>query len=201
MIQKKIFILISFILISSVGAAQIEVNGMAGFNVTSLKTNGIDWVSESGFGYQAGATATFGTYFYVEPGIFYIANYADLIFIGNGNGIAHGITYQYHTSSLRIPVLGGYHLVGNAENSFYDVRVFAGPSVSFLLSGSPVGGIQADEFSKVNWGLDAGVGFSVWIFHCNMGYDWGLNRVYQSKVGGNAKSDMFWVDVGVRFRL
>lgn len=201
MIFRKIFFLFTFFILSLAGIAQIEVNGMAGFNVTTLKTNGIDWVSESGFGYQAGATATIGTYFYVEPGIFYISNYADLIFIGNGNGIAHGITYQYHTSSLRVPVLAGYHLIGNAENSFYDVRVFAGPSVSFLLSADEVEGIQADEYSKVNWGLDAGVGFSVWIFHCNMGYEWGLNKTYQSVEGGNAKSEMFWMNVGVRFRL
>lgn len=174
---------------------------MAGFNVTDMKTNGVDWVSESGFGYQAGVTATIGTYFYAEPGIFYIANYADLIYVGNNNGITHGITYQYHTSSLRIPVLAGYHLIGNAENSFYDVRVFAGPSVSFLLSADAIGGIEHNEFSKVNWGLDAGVGFSVWIFHCNMGYEWGLNKTYESVKGGNAKSELFWVNVGVRFRF
>jgi hypothetical protein len=200
-IRKKIFFLLTLLFLSFSGSAQIALNGVAGFNVSVLKTNGVDWVSESGFGYQGGATTTIGNYFYVEPGIFYIANYADLIFVGNNNGITHGITYQYHSSSLKIPVLAGYHLIGNAENSFYDLRFFVGPSVSFLLSADAVGGIQESEFSKVNWGLDAGVGFSVWIFYCNLGYEWGLNKTYESLKGGNAKSELFWVNVGVRFRL
>lgn len=198
---KKTVLFIFLLFFALSGVAQIEVNGMAGFNITDLKTNGVDWVSESKIGYQAGASVTLGDYLYFEPGIFYIANYADLIFVGNDNGVTHGITYQYHTSSLRIPVIGGYHLIGNAENSFYNLRVFLGPSVSFLLSASEVGGLQMDEFSKVNWGLDLGTGFSVWIFHCNIGYEWGLNKVFQSQQAGNAKSDLFWVDVGVRFRL
>lgn len=201
MIKRKIVIFICLLFLALPGNAQIEVNGMAGFNITVLKTNGVEWVSETGIGYQAGASATIGKYLYLEPGIFYIANYADLIYVGNNNGINHGITYQYHTSYLRIPALVGYHLIGNAENSFYDVRVFAGPSVSFLLSADEVGGIQEDEYSKVNWGLDAGLGFSVWIFHCNMGYEWGLNKTYESQQGGNVKSELFWVNVGVRFRF
>lgn len=174
---------------------------MAGFNVTTLKTNGVDWISESGFGYQAGVTATLGKYWYLEPGIYYCANYADLIDVGNNGGINHGITYQYHISSLRIPVLGGYHLIGNAENSYYDVRVFLGPSVSFLLHADAVAGIQESEFSKVNWGLNAGIGFSVWFFHCNIGYEWGLNKIIQSQAAGNAKNEMFWMNIGYRFRL
>jgi len=181
--------------------AQIAANAGAGFNFTKLKTNGIDWVSESRIGYQAGISSTLGNIFYLEPGLFYIANYADLIYVGDDNGITHGITYDYHTSYLRIPLFAGYHLAGNAENSFFDIRVFAGPTVSFLLSADEVGGLQKDEFNKVNWGLDAGVGFCVWIFYCNMGYEWGLSKTYTSEKVGNANSEIFWVNVGARFRF
>lgn len=196
-----IIITFAFLLFPFRGMSQIAVNGGGGFNVSFLKTNGVDWISEAGIGYQAGATSTFGNYFYIEPGIFWIANNVDLIYIGNDNGITHGITYKYKTSSIRIPLLAGYHLIGNAENSFFDLRIFAGPSVSFLLNADEVGGLEKDEFSNVNWGLDAGLGVSVWLLYCNMGYEWGLNKTYQSQIAGNAKSEMFWMNVGIRFRL
>ena len=194
--MKKIIlsaIIIAAFSFSSISQTTVKV--AFGINNSRLSTDNDNWSNGARFGYQMGGSWLLGNKLYVEPGIYWATISSDMVNINDAS-----LNFENKISILRIPVFAGYHILGDASESFFNLRVFGGPSVSFITK-VETSDLIKDDFSKVLWGVDAGIGINVWWLFIDIGYEWGLNKVYSHDDHGSAKAQAFWANLGVRFQL
>ena len=195
--MKKIILSAIIIAMTSMTAfSQTTVKVAFGINNTRLETDGGSWTTEGRVGYQMGGSWLFGDKLYVEPGIYWASISSKMIHLDDKS-----FSFDNKINMIRIPVFAGYHILGDASESFYNVRVFGGPAVSFVTSIEESLGLNKDDFNKVLWGIDAGVGVNVWWLFLDIGYEWGLNDVYSHEEHGSSKASAFWANLGVRFQM
>ena len=175
--------------------AQTTVKVAFGVNSSRLSTDDGSWSNSARLGYQMGGSWLFGDKLYVEPGIYWASISSDMVHKDDSN-----LDFTNKIGMIRIPVFAGYHLLGNASESFFNLRVFGGPSVSFVTK-VETHDLLKDDFSKVLWGVGGGIGVNVWWLFLDMGYEWGLNEVYSHEGHGSGKAKAFWTNLGIRFRL
>ena len=175
--------------------SQTTVKVAFGINNSRLSTDQGNWSSGARLGYQFGGSWLLGNKFYVEPGIYWATNSSDMT-----HGTDNSLNFENEISMIRIPVFAGYHILGDATDSFFNLRVFGGPSASFITK-VETSDLIKDDFSKILWGVDAGIGVNVWWLFLDAGYEWGLNDVYKHEDHGSAKAKAFWVNLGVRFKM
>ena len=193
--KKIIFSAIIIAAFSISSFSQTTVKVAFGLNTSVLSTDETKWTNESRVGFQTGGSWLLGNKLYFEPGIYWATISSDLVHKEDAS-----INFLNKISMVRIPVFAGYHLVGDASESFFNLRVFGGPSASFITK-VETHDLLKDDFSKVLWGVDVGVGINVWWLFLDIGYEWGLNNVYSHDDHGSAKAKALWTNLGVRFRL
>jgi len=193
----KRFILSTLIIaaISFSAISQTTVKIAFGVNSSRLSTDQGNWSNDARIGWQGGGSWLLGNKFYVEPGIYFATISSDMVHQEDIN-----LNFTNKISMIRIPVFAGYHILGDASESFFNLRVFGGPSASFITK-VETSDLIKDDFSKVLWGVDAGIGINVWWLFLDMGYEWGLNDIYSHADHGSAKAQAFWANIGVRFRM
>ena len=193
----KRFILSTLIIaaVSFSALSQTTVKVAIGINSSRLSTDQESWSNSARIGWQGGGSLLLGDKFYVEPGVYYSSISSDMVHKDDVN-----LDFTNTISMIRIPVFAGYHLLGNASESFFNLRVFGGPSASFITK-VETSDLIKDDFSKVLWAVDAGIGVNVWWLFLDMGYEWGLNDIYSHDDHGSAKTHAFWTNLGIRFRL
>ncbi len=195
--MKKIILSVIIITAFSLSSySQLTIKPAFGINVSRLSTDEGNWSNEARAGYQFGGTVLFGNKLYVEPGIFWTTMSSNMVHKDNTD-----YNFDHKIGMIRVPVFVGYHLVGNASESLFNLRVFGGPSASFVTSVEESVGLTKDDFSSVLWGVDAGIGINVWWLFLDIGYEWGLNDVYSHNDLGSAKSSALWTNLGIRIRL
>ncbi len=194
--KKFSLTLLVMMLLASVSFAQTQVKIAFGMNSSALYPDNANLKQNAELGWQMGGSWLMGDKFYVEPGIYY-SNFS-------ANLQSTDTTLLDYTSKLdmfRIPVFVGYHILGNASDSFFNLRVFGGPTASFITKVAESNTFKKDDFSKVLWGVDAGIGINVWWIFVDIGYEWGLNKVYNHDIYGTAKSKALWVNAGIRINM
>ena len=195
--MKKIILSAIIIAMASMAAfSQTTVKVAFGVNSSRLNTDEGNWSNEARIGYQSGGSWLLGNKLYVEPGIYWTTMSSDMVHKDEIN-----FNFNNKIKMIRIPVFGGYHILGDASESFFNLRVFGGPSVAFVTSIEESAGLKKDDFNNTLWGVNAGVGVNVWWLFLDMGYEWGLNDVYSHSELGSSKSTAFWANLGVRFQL
>jgi len=194
--KKLILSTVLLLGISLISFSQTTAKVAFGINSSRLNTDNGAWSNEARIGWQAGGSWLMGNKFYVEPGVYWATISSNMV-----HKDSTLLSFDSKINMFRIPVFAGYHLVGNASDSFFNLRVFGGPSMSFITSVTESEALKKDDFSKVLWGVDAGVGINVWWLFLDMGYEWGLNNVYSHDEHGTAKAKAFWANLGIRFKL
>ena len=193
--KKIIFSAIIIAAFSFSSFSQTTVKVAFGINSSRLNTDEGSWKNEGRVGYQFGGSWLLGNKFYVEPGIYWASISSDMVHKEEAS-----LNFNNKISMIRIPVFAGYHILGDASESFFNLRVFGGPSVSFVTK-VETHDLLKDDFNKVLWGVDAGIGINVWWLFLDIGYEWGLNNVYSHDDHGSAKAKALWTNIGVRFRM
>ena len=195
--MKKIILSAIIIAVFSLATfSQTTVKVAFGINNSRLNTDAGDWSNQARIGYQMGGSWLFGDKLYVEPGIYWATMSSDMVHKDEVD-----FNFENKIGMIRIPVFAGYHILGDASESFFNLRAFGGPSVAFITSVEESTGITKSDFNSVLWGINAGVGINVWWLFLDMGYEWGLNDVYSKAELGSSKSTAFWANLGVRFRM
>jgi len=194
----KKFILNAFIILgmSIVSFSQTTVKVTFGINSSRLSTDLGTWSNEARIGYQAGGSWLFGNKFYVEPGIYWATLSSDMVHKDEID-----LNFNNKVGMFRIPVFAGYHILGDASESFFNLRVFGGPSIAFVTTVEESVGLTKSDFNKVLWGANAGLGVNVWWLFLDMGYEWGLNDVFSHDELGTAKAKAFWANIGIRLQM
>jgi len=195
--MKKLIVIIVFIAGFSLSMmAQVVLKPQIGLNMSVPIVADNNFTQISGLAGQWGVSLLLGKKFYVEPGVIW-ANYKNKVVLFEGD---EGHDLQY--SVLKIPVFAGFHIVGNSK-SFFDLRLFAGPSMSILLKNED--NSFRDEYMKnTSFSVNGGLGLSVWFIFFDIGYEYGITDIYVQKEDGYNNSmsvNNIWFNLGARIRF
>ena len=193
--MKKL--LMTLILISSVvlsANAQVIIKPAIGLNLTTFSSDLPTHEIDGRLGWQLGGTIAIGDEFYVEPGIFWVKNNWKL----TESVTAANLKFDNDISSLRIPVYVGWNVVGDPDDD-RNFHIFAGPSAMIVTSvNNGDAGIVEDDFNKFLWGANIGAGLSIGKIFVDVGYEWGLNKIYKTEGFGDTKYRSLWINAGFR---
>ncbi len=208
--KKIIFITATIALaITSSYAQHFDIRAYGGVNVLQLTsdqgTSLIDGVLHnqkvSGRpGAQFGAAVTFGSRFYVQPGIQYSFLSKEIV---NENIVTDNEWEDQTTiKAISVPLKVGFRLIDPETENLINVRVFGGFDGSHVISvdhstkSGALDDIDASDFSNLIVSADFGLGLDIFIFYIDMGYQLGLTPVYTG--GDNAKANAFYSNIGLR---
>lgn len=176
--------------------AQIEIKPTIGFNASRLSTEPESFSQSARIGYQFGGSVQLGKKFYVEPGIFWTKLSKELVHANDKE-----FDFESHISAIRIPVFAGYQIIGGDDENIFGLRVFGGPSMSWVTKiEANDTKLEKEDFNSFLWGIDVGAGVDVWLLFLDIGHEWGLNPVFKEDEN-DAKNHAWWWNLGVRFRF
>lgn len=192
-------IVMTLLLISSIVIAvnaQTIIKPAIGLNLTTFSTDLPTHEIDGRLGWQLGGTLAIGDEFYIEPGIFWVKNNWNLQDVNTSN-----LKFKNDISSLRIPAYVGWNVVGDPDDD-RNFHLFAGPSATIVTSVNSEdpdnSNIQTDDFNKFLWGANIGAGLSIGKIFVDVGYEWGLNKMYKRDDLGDTKYRSFWINAGFR---
>ena len=195
--KKAIFTLAFVIGVAFMLQAQFEIKPTIGFNFSKLSTEPEGFDQSARVGYQLGGSIQFGKKLYFEPGIFWVNMSSELV-----HADIKDLNYKTDISGMKIPVFIGYQIIGGDDENILGLRVFGGPSMSWITSVKGDGDkLEKDDFNSLLWGVDAGVGVDVWLLFLDVGYEWGLTKVFKGEGVNDVKNNTIWINLGMRFRL
>lgn len=209
--MKKLNLTIfAMILAMSASYAQhFDIRAYGGFNVLQLTsdegTSLIDGVIHdrkvSGRpGVQFGASLTFGSRFYVQPGLQYSIYTTEVINKNTFSGAE--LKDETTINTISVPLRVGFRLMDPEIENLFNIRVFGGFDGSHVMSvghsskSGKLDDIDEDDFSNLIVSADFGLGLDIFIFYIDMGYQLGLTPVYTG--GDQAKANAFYSNVGIR---
>lgn len=189
--MKKILLIFGLVTAGCVLApAQTRIIPQVGVNLYNFDDNYEDGEFDGKSGLQVGAEIRSGQKFYVSIGGQYFR------FNSRFEAIGGLFDYDVKMEGVRVPLYVGGDLIG-AER--FGVRLFVGPSASFILStDDDLPGFEDDAFNDIRWGFNAGAGLDLGIFTLDLHYELGLNNVFSNK-NIEAKSNILFVTGGILF--
>lgn len=189
--KKLIFILIfisGLFLTPRVAEAQFKFGIKAGYNASKLSTN-LDSIKTSiNSGFHVGLFARIGKKLYLQPEVYYTLSGS--VFENDSKLNTGNWKQKVNMHTLDIPVLVGFKIVGTDKLNW---RINAGPVASFVL-GTKLKDLNANEqivklkepdLSEVNWSVQVGTGFDIWMVTLDLRYQIGLNKVIKEFVDAN----------------
>lgn len=186
--MKKVLILslLVFGFLMSSNNAHAQIKGILGVNSSKFTNTGS---SEYKTGYNVGFSIMFDTKskLYIEPGAIWFDKK------GRIEDDFLGLDGSPRIQGVKVPVLFGIGLLG--EDAPVNLRIFAGPAISFITGTKNNMGI---EFKNSYWSADVGLGVDFLIFFIDLGYEFGLSNVVEG--GANeSKINTFNANLGVKF--
>ncbi len=176
--------------------AQFEIKPTFGLNLSRLSDEPENFNQSARIGFQLGGSVQLGKKFYIEPGIFWVKMNKDLTHKGDEN-----FNFENNISAIRIPVFVGYQIIGGDEENIFGLRVFGGPTGSWITKIESDGeDLDKEDFNNFLWGFDVGAGVDVWLLFLDIGHEWGLNEVFKDDPN-EAKNHAWWWNLGLRFRF
>jgi len=176
--------------------AQIEIKPTIGINFSRLSDDPDNFSQSARVGYQIGGSVQIGKKLYFEPGIFWAKAGSELVHKDQSD-----LNFKTDISAIRIPAFVGYYIIGGDEKNTFGLRVFGGPTMSWVTKIEGDGKkLDKEDFNNFLWGVDVGAGVDVWLLFLDIGYEWGLNPVFKDDPN-DAKNNAFWANLGFRFRF
>lgn len=212
--MKKLYTTITILCLSAamVSAQHLDVRVYGGMNVIQLTSDQghslIDDIVHQRTvngrpGIQAGAAITFGSRFYVQPGIQYTVATTEIV---NENTVTgEKITDETKLSLFSIPLKVGFRIIDPETEDKINVRVFGGfdghhvMSVDHGTNSGAEGDITEDNYSNLIVNADFGMGVDILFLFLDMGYQMGLTPIHTG--GDNAKANSFYTNLGLRLKL
>jgi hypothetical protein len=176
--------------------AQFEIKPTFGLNFSRLSNEPEDFNQSARPGFQLGGSIQLGKKLYVEPGIFWVKMSKDLVHVDQTE-----LDFDNNISAIRIPVFVGYQIIGGDEENIFGLRVFGGPTGSWITKiEANDTELEKEDFNNFLWGVDVGAGVDVWLLFLDIGHEWGLNQVFKEDPN-EAKNHAWWFNIGMRFRF
>jgi hypothetical protein len=189
-LQQAIAVLVLALLVAGQAIAQAELKPGIGITFSDVSKNPANGQVTSRAGWQLGGSILIGQNFYGEGGLFYATK--SMAFTSTS-------TKQEFTNDIngvRIPVVLGFHLIGN-EKGLFALRVFGGGS-AFIITSVNAPGASKDDFTSPTWGLFAGAGLDIFMFFIDLQYEWSLSDVSKLSTVDIGQSRSFIANAGIR---
>jgi len=207
--MKKLFLSILLVagMAALTNAQHFDVRAYGGLNVVQLTSDAgttiIDGVLHqetiSGrAGYQFGAMVTFGSRFFVQPGIQYTSILTEL----KNSSESTEYTDETSVNLISVPLRVGFRLIDPGTENLINVRLYGGfeghhvMSVSHDKKSGKVGDLDEDDFTNLIVQGDFGLGLDIAFVFIDMGYQLGLSSITS---GSDTKANAFYGNVGVKF--
>lgn len=199
--MKKFTLMIATLIITGSMFGQISFGPKIGLNVSKLSTDmagnvaGLKESSKTGF--QLGAFVRIGTKFYVQPELLYSVKGGILEVAGDA--VNPAVSADYKMGTMDIPVLVGTKVF---SLPMVNVRVFAGPIASFIVSKDLTLSNMVPEDDQIKlkdaiWSAAIGAGVDVMMFTLDIRYEFGLNNISNdTETYSSMKSNTFNVSLG-----
>ena len=172
---------------TQVFSQQLKVHG--GINITNI-TDVPSGEANGQAGFQIGVSALFGEKFYVEPGIYYLRRYTEIVFNDNASS-----STDFKVRGLLVPVSLGYYLIGKDDGPL-PLRVFGGPSVFFI---NDTENVDKADLNSPQWNVFAGAGVDFLFLFLEMKYEWSLSDLGNSS--DSERFNTFYLNAGIKFPL
>ncbi len=201
----KPFILIAALLCFFAGKAQINnfcIGPKVGYSSNTLNVN-VDSITSTASGnFNFGVFARFGGKTYIQPEVNYLMKSGKLK--SEFNNIV--TNEEIKAKGIEIPVLIGRKII---DRSILDLRVVAGPSVTFLIKDSKQVKISdlnsswpitsTDDLKDALWSLNFGAGIDVWFVTFDVHYQLGLTNIYNGSAPDTKfKSNCWNISLGIK---
>lgn len=198
--MRPILTLLAAITVASAAHAQLEIRPYAGLNQQNLTAPPPLSSWKSGAGYQFGADLMLGGRVYMSAGAQYMATNTVLNTTLSNQSTVEG---TLNTGLLRIPLRLGFRLMDPGERPLFNLRPFAGFAAGFPLSSSfDQDGVNNVELGTGQFHVTLGAGLDISIFFIDLGYDMGLNPVFDdNSFAVDSKSNILQVNAGLRLKL
>jgi len=218
--MKKLLLTIFSVILGTALMAQLPNVGIrVGLTASQLSTDLSEvFSSENTLGYQGGAFVRINLgKFHVQPELIYNHRSTKLQYeinpVIDGENQKIGVRSDMKIGTFDIPVIAGFKLL---DTKLLNVRVFAGPEISFSTSkslsytyttdnGEDFNGeipedskLSVDDFNQTTWYMQAGAGLDVLFLTFDIRYEKGLSDLYN---GGNVnfKNNVWVFTLGFKF--
>ncbi len=174
--------------------AQFNLKPYVGINSSKLTNDLQNEEFKSGIGYQFGVDLQIGRRIYIQPGLYY-----ELAKVGVANS---GNIPDLKISRLNVPLFLGFKMFQEDIDKFFDIRIFTGPSASFVTnfdSGKDGLEVSGDNVRNFNLAWNAGLGVDIFMFFVDVGYKWDVNDFFRNEMNSDATQNVFYVNGGLRF--
>lgn len=208
--MKKLFLVVSIMLISVIGFSQMQVGLKGAVSMSSLSTNISDYTNAFKSGFQAGAYLRIGKKLHLQPEAYFSAKSGELAYDIQADGPALTVSETVTLNTVDVPVLLGLTIL---NPPVVKVRLQAGPVASFVLNKDfdvTLNGVSEepsdtykDAWSNMNWAMQFGAGIDVAFMTIDLRYELGLSNIYnqpENSVSGHeeVKNNLFFLSVGFK---
>lgn len=203
--MKKSLLFLALISFAVSGYSQFEIRPFIGANFSNVSKAPDGISTKAKIGSQVGVGVMFGHQFYFNPQISYFWRSTEFSFAGDNNG-SNSIKADQKISGVSIPLLVGFKFVDAANDPFFNVRVFGGPSMLFMTN-QEFTNKEVDktvDWKTTQWSAQLGVGLDVSIFFVDAAYEFGLTKTNKPIDGSNIKdlkNNTFYINAGVRLKF
>lgn len=159
---SKHILSIVLLAITTTGFSQFTFGPKVGVNFTNYVKK-----TEMNAGIDAGIFLRVGRNFYFQPEVNYSFASSSLKDVWTGVENAGKVKTHY----INIPLLIGYKFVNNENFKF---RLFIGPRLGLMVGNNY--SKKTDPFGILQLGGRAGLGFDIWRFTLDAGYDFSANQ-------------------------
>lgn len=187
-------LLFGMLLMGVVHAQQIKVIPRAGLNLSTVTSEVPDIDPDGiGTGFHLGVDLRMGDYdgwFFFQPGLHYYNSSVSLSAAGFNN---MRVSDDVDVRSIKIPLNGGLYLTGTDGILRFSANAGIVPTVVFGVGDANIDPDYTD-FRTFGLGANAGVGLDIAILSVNIGYEYGLSRVFKS---GDGRQNIITMTVGL----
>jgi hypothetical protein len=176
--------------------SQLSIRPFVGVNSATLTKNfeNSEWLSQ--VGYQGGANVLLGNRMYFQPGLQF--EFIRMNF--NPDSPIPGFNTDFQASHFRIPLMVGFRAL---KGGLFNFRLYTGPDVALSVSNSTHSflGVQVrrEDYQRLHWSWNGGVGVDFLFFFVDVGYKFGVSEYFnQNNFDNTARTNIFFANFGIR---
>ncbi len=190
---KNLLLSTLILLFASLSFGQIKFNPKIGMNVSNFTQEDDLFESSGSFGFGLGLDTRIGGRFYFAPGLFYLTSSTK---IKKFNSISVDEVAKFNT--IEMPLTLGFSVI-NKEN--LKIGIKAGIEGAYFASISEVAQLNQDDYERLNWGYQFGVGADLKRFTFDLKFDLGKNSSLKESVADsfNPQYNRFHLYLGYLF--
>jgi hypothetical protein len=199
--KKLIFAALAVLLIGADAMAQFEIRPLVGLNFGNVQEEPDGVTTSAKAGYQFGGHVLIGGKFHFYPGITYgqqVVEYVD---------DAGDVTIDQTIAGVEIPLLVGYRFIDPETENLLNLRVFAGPAMTFHTKTEYSESFVDDQvdWKSMAWAARVGAGIDIAFLFVDLGYEIGLTDVHDVDEAldsfSDTKHNSFVINAGIKISL